>query len=298
MKKIIVRIKGGLGNQLFSYAAARRLAFVNNAELVIDNITGFIRDRQYQRKYALDHFLIPCRKACSWERMEPFERYRRGISKGISKLLPFGKGCYVEQVGVGFDERVLNIKTACSIQFEGHLQSERYFKDIESTIRDDLRIIPPADRINKIVLKNIEMCNAIALHVRWFDNPDVNGSIYNVSEEYYSKAIQLIEERIDNPHYFLFSDDPKNAIKKLSLKAKQFTVIDHNVGDENAYADLWLMSRCKHYITANSTFSWWGAWLCSSGNKIIITPASIDANKDGKTSWGFCGQLPDTWIKI
>ena len=75
--KVIVRIKGGLRNQLFCYAAARRLALVNNAELVIDDVTGFARDRQYRHQYALDHFHIPVRKATPAERLEPFERYRR-----------------------------------------------------------------------------------------------------------------------------------------------------------------------------------------------------------------------------
>ena len=83
--KLIARIKGGLGNQLFCYAAARRLALVNNAELVIDDVTGFVRDRQYRRQYALDRFQIPARKATPAERMEPFERYRRGVAKFVAR---------------------------------------------------------------------------------------------------------------------------------------------------------------------------------------------------------------------
>ena len=79
MNKIIARIKGGLGNQLFCYAAARRLALANNVELVIDDVTGFARDRQYGRQYALDHLHIPVRKATPAERLELFQRYRRGL---------------------------------------------------------------------------------------------------------------------------------------------------------------------------------------------------------------------------
>ena len=79
--RVIARIKGGLGNQLFCYAAARRLALVNNAELVIDDVTGFVRDHQYCRQYMLDRFQIPVRKATPSERLEPFERYRRGVHK-------------------------------------------------------------------------------------------------------------------------------------------------------------------------------------------------------------------------
>lgn len=84
MSKLIARIKGGLGNQLFCYAEARRLALVNNAELVIDDVTGFVRDRQYRRQYALARFHIPARKATPAERMEPFERYRRGLAKFVA----------------------------------------------------------------------------------------------------------------------------------------------------------------------------------------------------------------------
>src|SRR6266853_438179 len=95
--RVIARIKGGLGNQLFCYAAARRLALVNNAELVIDDVTGFVRDRQYRRRYALDHFHISVRKATPAERLEPLERYRRGLMKWLSRRKPLEERCYVEQ---------------------------------------------------------------------------------------------------------------------------------------------------------------------------------------------------------
>ena len=107
MNKVITRIKGGVGNQLFCYAAARRLALVNNAELVIDDVTGFARDRQYRRKYMLDRFSIPFRKATSAERLEPFERYRRGIMKWLSRRKPFAERRYLEQEGIDIDERLL-----------------------------------------------------------------------------------------------------------------------------------------------------------------------------------------------
>lgn len=94
--KVITRIKGGLGNQLFCYAAARRLALVNNADLVIDNKTGFTRDYLYGRRYMLDRFNILARKATPSERMEPFERYRRGLAKWVSRRQNFEERSYVE----------------------------------------------------------------------------------------------------------------------------------------------------------------------------------------------------------
>ena len=109
-RKIITRIKGGLGNQLFCYAAARRLALVNSAELVIDDVTGFVRDHNYRRRYALDHFHIPARKATPAERLEPFERYRRGLMKWSSRRKQFAERRYVEQEGEDFDHRLLALK--------------------------------------------------------------------------------------------------------------------------------------------------------------------------------------------
>ena len=97
--KVITRIRGGLGNQLFCYAAARRLAVINDAELVIDDVTGFIRDQEYRRKYHLDVFNIPARKASPSERMEPFERIRRGIAKFMSSRKTFERKGYIVQEG-------------------------------------------------------------------------------------------------------------------------------------------------------------------------------------------------------
>ena len=260
MTKVIVRIKGGLGNQLFCYAAARRLALVNNAELVIDDVTGFARDIQYHRKYALEHFCIPVRKASKAERLEPFARCRRGIMKLLSRRKPFAKRQYLEQEGLDFDARLLSLKIKNTIFLEGYWQSENYFKDVEQIIRKDLCVIPPKDALNLRVAEQIRNSNAVALHVRWFDIPGVT-SINNVSLAYYRRAIAYLEKTIISPHYLLFSDNPDAALAQLSLTGKRVTVIKHNTGDDNAYADMWLMSQCHHFVTANSTFSWWGAWL-------------------------------------
>ncbi len=293
MNKVITRIKGGLGNQLFCYAAARRLALVNNAELVIDDVTGFVRDQQYSRHFALDHFNIPCRKATPKERMEPFERYRRGLMKLLSHRRPFAKRHYLEQEGIDFDERLLIREVKGALYLDGLWQSEGYFKDVEQTIREDLRIIPPTDELNLRMAEEIGNCTAVALHVRWFDPP---GGIetHNISAGYYQRAIALMERKIESPLYYLFSDDPDAARRILILPEGRVTFVSHNQGDDNAYADLWLMTHCQHFITANSTFSWWGAWLGGGPRKIVVSP---DAHLDGIAAWGFKGLIPSGWLK-
>jgi hypothetical protein len=294
--KIITRIKGGLGNQLFCYAAARRLALINHAELVIDDVTGFVRDQQYRRQYALDNFHITCRKATPKERMEPFERYRRGFLKWLSYSRPFLKRCYLEQEGNGFDERLLNFKPQELVYLDGLWQSEDYFKDVEQNIRDDLRIIPPIDVLNQRMAEEICNSNAIALHVRWFDMPGTP-EIHNISDKYYLRAIAMINAKIKSPRYFIFSDNPKEALGRLGLTDKQATLVDHNNGDESAYADLWLMTQCQHFVIANSTFSWWGAWLSCNPQKIVIYPCG-EKNQDKPASFNFSGDQPLGWIEL
>lgn len=296
MTKVIARIKGGLGNQLFCYAAARRLALANQADLVIDHVTGFLRDRVYRRQYLLDHFTVPVRKATPAERLEPMERYRRGLAKYLSRKRPFPERKYLEQEGIAFDPRLLEYRPAAgTVILDGLWQSEGYFKDVERQIREDLRLIPPQDAANREYAARIASGNSVCLHVRRFDNGN-GASTHNLDHSYYLKAMAYLEERVTDPHFFLFSDDVDWARALLNLSEGKLTCVGHNVGDENAYADLWLMTRCRHMITANSTFSWWAAWLGESAQKLILTPADrIDGTA---MAWGFDGLIPQRWTRI
>jgi hypothetical protein len=295
MSKIVVRILGGIGNQLFCYAAARRLAIVNDAELVIDSVSGFAYDYVYRRKCQLHHFSIPCREATLSERLWPFSRLRRFLKKWANHFKPFDKRTYIKQRGTDFDPRILKLKTCGkTVYLDGYWQSESYFEDVKDTIRDDLRVIPPVDATNKEMAARINNCMAIAVHFRFFDPPGVAGQ-HNISASYYKRAIDLIESRIYSPHYFLFSDHPEIAKAMITIPKARITVISHNKGDENAYADLWLMTQCKHFIIANSTFSWWGAWLGERADTMVIAPNIVIR---GITSWGFKGLIPERWLLI
>ena len=284
-----------MGNQLFGYAAGRRLALVNHAELVIDDVTGFIRDRQYRRKYALNKFAIPVRKATSSERMEPFERYRRGVVKFINRRKHFDQRGYIEQEGIDFDPRLLDFKPKGTVYLDGYWQSENYFKDIAETIKQDLQIAPPVDVENRIMAEHMRSCNAVSIHVRWHGDPQSNRDTpeNNLGGDYYVRAIDIITNKISDPHFFLFSDDPIIAKNMLALPESLITSVDLNHQDGMAYLDFWLMSFCRHFIIANSTFSWWGAWLAESKSSIIISP---DRRMTGISAWGFRGLIPDRWL--
>jgi len=297
--KIIVRIKGGLGNQLFCYAAARRLASANNAELVIDHVSGFPHDHAYKRQYQLDHFNIPCRKATPAERLEPLGRYRRWLKRKLSMRQPFNERSYVMQEGRDYDPRLLECHVKGTLYLEGYWQSEQYFKDVEEMIRSDLRIKPPSDAENLEMAARIRDCLAVAVHVRFFDAPDEHGS-NNAPEDYYARAVAQMENLAPGAHYFVFSDQPDVARGCLPLPDERMTLVTHNRGDANACADLWLMTQSQHFIVANSTFSWWGAWLAEHPGKQVIAPGAHTINVVGLTvtAWGFQGLLPKNWIII
>ena len=241
--KVIPRIFGGLGNQLFCYAAARRLAIIHGAELVIDAESGFVRDHAYQRSYALDHFYIPCREATWSELLRPFSRVRRYLKRAANRRRSFDERTYIQQEGVEFEPRLLHFKPRGTVYLEGYWQSEDYFKDVETTIRQDLRVIAPTDTKNVEIAARIRDCLSVAVHVRFFDAPGEGRN--NAPADYYSRAVASMEALAPTGHYFVFSDRPEAARALIPLADNRVTSVAHNHGDANAYADLWLMTQAE-----------------------------------------------------
>jgi len=293
--KIIARVLGGLGNQLFIYAAARRLSLVSGADLVLDDRSGFVRDYTYQRHYQLGHFNIPCRKATARERLEPFSRARRYLKRRMNLGRVFEDRRYIQQEGVDFDPRLLGVKPKGTLYLEGYWQSEDYFSDVEASIRQDLQVRPPTDQANLAMADKICSRQAVAVHVRFSDQPQSAGT-NNAPTDYYARAIGEVERRVTGAHYYLFSDRPQEARTRIELPDSRVTLVAHNEGDAQAYADLWLMTLCQHFVIANSTFSWWGAWLATYPGKQVIAPGFVMHGR--KMSWGFKGQIPESWIKL
>ena len=293
--KVIARIFGGLGNQLFCYAAARRLALMNEVELVIDDRSGFARDDQYRRGCQLDHFSIPCRRAVGGELLEPFSRLRRYIKRNLNRRRSFASRTYIAQQGMDFDARLLGFRVRGTVYVEGYWQGEGYFKDVADSIRSDLQIRPPIDAPNRQMAARIRGQDSVAVHLRFFDAPG-GAPGNNAPDDYYHRAIAAMDVLQPKAHYFVFSDRPDVACERIDLPRGRTTLVGHNSGDSNAYADLWLMTQCRHFIIANSTFSWWGAWLAAHPSKRVIAPGF--EMRHGKMWWGFDGLLPEEWIKL
>jgi hypothetical protein len=296
---IVIRIKGGIGNQLFMYAAARRLALISNQELLLDDISGFVNDLKYNRRYQLDHFNIPCQKAKSMERLEPFSKARRVLKRTINFFLPFETKNYIKQYNAYFDSKILDLRVKQKLYLEGYFQSEAYFKDFEFQISKDLKICPPKDDLNnELALKIKKNFPAVALHFRFFNktsNNEIDKKLsINASINYYHAAIKKIEKLFPNAHYFIFSDKPEEAKKQIAFSDKRMTLVSHNDDDEYAFADLWLMTQCQHFIIANSTFSWWGAWLAKYKDKVVVAPSISKKYRH----WADPKLLPKEWLQL
>lgn len=292
---IITQLIGGLGNQLFQYAVARRIAHFKNCQIKLD-LSGF---RNYNlRTYRLSYFNIIENIA------SPDEIASLKGSQGknlpilalglINKIQPYYKRSYIKECHFHFDPNMM--KAPCNAYLEGYWQSEKYFKDIENIIRSEFTLKHEPDAINKEIYHIIGNSNSVSIHVRrgdYISNPITN-QVHGVCPlDYYYRAIDKINELVkEPPHFFVFSDDPNWAGENLKTE-DPVMVVSHNSLDKD-YEDLRLMSLCKHHIIANSSFSWWGAWLCTNKEKIVIAPNKWFNTNEHDTR----DLIPDSWIKI
>ena len=282
---IITILESGLGNQLFQYAIGRHLSIKNNDRLVID-ASVYLFDKL--RHYDLDRYNIKAEvgniATCF------FTRFAKNIIPKIEKkiTLPIK---YVKERDTYFNNEILSEQR--NIILDGYWQSEEYFKDIRDIILDDLTLLSNPDKENKKMLKRINNSNAVCLHVRRDDfvsNPLLQKFHGDLTPEYYNKAINSICYRLTDPEFYIFSDEPEWC-KRNIFTNRPHTYVDIN-GPDKAPEDLRLMSACKHFIIANSSFSWWAAWLAEKAGTIIIAPKRWYREKDEGDI------VPKRWLRI
>ena len=293
-KKVIVILRGGLGNQLFNYAFARSLAAKNGFELVLNYKSGFKYDKIYKRKFLLNHFRFYGRLASNREMLIPFFRVRRLLLIKLNEWLPNIFNNYILQKNSQFDPYIINKKLSRTTIIDGCWISEKYFKGYSNLIREELKIKFELPNSYSRICNEISNKNSIAIHVRWFNKPNEDQT-HNLTPEYYNKAITWIKEKIEKPHFFIFTDEPLHIGSKMNLESLDYTLIKNNLIENNEIIDFILMKNCKHFVIANSTFSWWAAWLSENKEKIVISP---EVTMTGLTTWGQDYQVPDSWIKI
>jgi hypothetical protein len=256
---IYVRLMGGLGNQMFQYAAGKRLAIKNNANLVLDlshlkNQPAEETPREYELyKLKLDADII----------YKPAENRKR-LFKDKSLLI-------IREAGLDFDKNILSLSD--NVLLIGYWQSYKYFQDIDQQIRKDFKFKDSLSVQKKKILSQIRLdSNPVAIQIRRGDY--VTSSSTNkfhglIPLDYYEKAAKYIAKRINDPHFYVISDDSEWCEKNLRLSYP--TTFIRN-GQGKGEEDMRLMSNCKHHIIANSSFGWWGAWLSEKPDKIVVAP--------------------------
>jgi len=288
---IITRLSGGLGNQMFQYAAGRRLAHVLAVELKLD-VTWL--GKPGNRAYSLENFNVRENFASASEiaAVVPKGRLEQALAKKWPKKWPK----YIQEKHFHFDPEILNLHD--DVYLKGYWQSEKYFSDIAAILRGEFTVKTPLSGKNKELSETIASNQSVSIHIRRGDyvtahkTKQVHGAC---GLDYYFRCVDYLKQLVKNAHFFIFSDDPQWAGDNLKQLCPA-TFVDCNRAGKD-YEDLRLMSRCNHHIIANSTFSWWGAWLNPREDKIVLAPRQW-FDKNTQDSMKMDDLFPSGWILL
>lgn len=285
---VIVRLVGGLGNQMFQYALGRALALRHGVPLKLD-LSAF--EHYKIHGYCLNRLRI----AEDYASPGDLRRVKApgALRRKLYRLLGSGTGAWVREAGFQYDPTIFSLQPP--LYLDGYWQSEKYFILARDALLREFVIRDSLDSANSQAEEQIAGCNSVALHVRRGDyvtNPHVNAVHGLCGLEYYQRAAEVMAERVSEPVIFAFSDDPEWAKAHLRF-AFPTTIVSLNDSSRNHW-DLHLMSRCKHQIIANSSFSWWAAWLNRHAHKTVVAPRRWFKQDDINTE----DLIPSRWLRI
>jgi hypothetical protein len=287
---IIVKFIGGLGNQMFQYSFYRYLK--KNYNDVKADITDFFSYKLHNGYVLEDIFNVKVDKANFYEILQLREENRRGVLYKIKRKILGRKSSHIKEEDFSF---TLSSKKQ-DLYLDGYWGSEKYFKDIEGIIRKEFTVKYAPDEQNQNMINQIVNCESVSIHIRRGDFASCPSTIklHGVcSMVYYKNAIEKLMENINKPHFFIFSDDQQWTQQNMKLSFPT-TFVNINGADKD-YEDLRLMSLCKHNIIANSTFSWWSAWLNDNPEKIVIAPKKWFADPIRNAEINFEDLYPKKW---
>ncbi len=292
---IIVRLTDGLGNQMFQYALGRKLSQLHSTDLKLDiNWYKGKKEHQQKRKYSLDCFNIQENVATQKDLDFFFKRNQlRSINSKARKLLglpPYK--AIVTQNQFQFEPRIF--ESPKNVYLKGYWQTEKYFIDIRDILLKDFSFKTELNSSARTIRQEIDNSESVSVHIRrgdYITNSDVNRVHGICSINYYKTCIDYIKKNINYPHFFIFSDDMEWVRKNIAFEDKTTFVSSNKFKD---FEDLRLMSLCRHHIIANSSFSWWAAWLNSNSNKIVCAPKQWFSVSSRDTS----DLIPTTWLKF
>ncbi len=289
---IIARLMGGLGNQMFQYAAGKRLAMARGVELKLD--TGFY-GRFDSRSYALDAFAISEEIAIRSEirhlRYGGKPWWRLQTNKGRRAAKEHSPS-HIKEKHFHFDESILNLGEEAYL--DGYWQSERYFADVSGEIRNLFTPVSVCERARGMA-DRINSSQSVSLHVRrgdYVEDDKASKVFHSLPIDYFMRAVDQLEKSVETFKIYLFSDDLPWAQENI---ARDFDTIPVNIGRELSPAeDMWLMSQCDHNIITNSSFSWWGGWLNSNVGKTVIAPLNWFRSEKYDT----VDLIPPAWLRL
>jgi hypothetical protein len=287
----IINIIGGIGNQMFQYAFALALQqeFPNEEiKLDISHFKGYSLHNGFEIEKNFGSRL-PYATGKDLRKLTYYAPNYK-LSRLLRKIFGYRKTEYKEPRLFTYWQEALERSGNC--YYEGSWQNEKYFKKHDKFIREAFSFKQPLGEKNEILLKQIHNTESVSIHVRrgdYLSDPTYQGIC---DLPYYKNAIAFIKEKVDNPHFYIFSNDAKWCEENIAPLCKDFTIIDWN-GGEKSWADMLLMSKCNHNIIAHSSFSWWAAWLNNHKDKIVVSPRGWFNSEDVTDS----PQLED-WVLI
>lgn len=290
---VVVRVWGGLGNQMFQYALGYAMAKRNNTELVLDMSFFYQKHNSWTTERTPDLLELPIDKCKLVNRnneispllhilQNPYVNY--AIRRILPIAFPIGKYTYVKESKLEFLPSIIKMKGK-NVYFDGYWHCDQYFDSYRGDLQKQFVAKEPLI-LNYYNEHKQGKVNTVAVHIRRGDyvsqnNPNVRGI------EYYLKAMDYIKEKIDNPLFYIFSDDLDWVVKQFG-KREDIVLVNK----EKTLTDIQefqMISLCDHQIISNSSYSWWGAWLNDNPKKIVICPAKWEGKKD---------MMLDEWVKI
>ena len=291
---ILTHTIGGLGNQMFQYAAGRALSLKLGQLFRLD--TSSFKDYGLHQGFELQR-VFNCQvqvatqsdiyRVLGWQSLPIIRRLltRSGFSALRRKE-------FVAEPHFHFWPGISEAHEDCYLV--GYWQSEKFFQSHAQVISDDFTFALPLNDENIELAKQISEVQSVSLHVRrgdYINNLKTNATHGLCSIDYYQAAIQYISNKVKRPYFFIFSDDIAWVKDNLKMELP-YQYVDHNQG-ASSFNDMRLMSLCQHNIIANSSFSWWGAWLNSNPGKIVIAP-----RRWFTSNWITSDLTPASWVKL
>jgi hypothetical protein len=293
-RTVTVHLNGGLGNQMFQYAAGRGLVARTGADLVLDNRSGFARDKVYKRTYELDAFPIAARLARPLE-IAPlvFEAARQKfVGAAPTAVSERVYGSYLLETRSEYMPEIASFRPRGDAWMRGYWQSEQYFSDCGTAIRDELTPPPPTARHFLAAARHMATVNSVAVGVRLFE--EVPGAAKTgvgglTPIAFFNAAARQLSATVPAPEFFVFCTTDSPQLRTLDLPGP-LHLITHDHGFEGSLDRLWLLTQCRHHLIANSSFYWWGAWLRdarAAGTQVIASP--LFPNRD---------TIPGRWASL